>query len=271
MSDHQDKKVEPSEPDTAVNPDQTHESQDQENESDDPSKKVIIVTSAMEGPPSKESIDLQDDTSGELLTKVHSKIGHLAQGDSYKNTLDLAFDRLVLGAEAPEYIAPEKPAEEPTTSNPAYEDFHFGESLGSLESNILEDPDTSPDHEFISSDHPTRPTSAPLTKILGEFSVSELGRIRDTEAKTEPNLPEEDIDLDGFSMDDFNRLTDTSPPHDLSTEEAIDTEDTVITIHKSTTTEVIKKEDTEAHHDFSTDPFAVNEDVEKDFWLEEEE
>jgi hypothetical protein len=275
MSDHQDKKVDPSQPDTVVNPDQTHESQSQEPESSDSSKKIIIVTSAMEEQLSKgDEYPSYENEPNEALTKVHSMIGHLAQGNTYKNPLDLAFDRLVLGADAPEYIAPEKPEEDSSQFNAAYEDFSFGESLGNLESTIPANSDLL-GYESVSSDNPTQPNFAPSTKILGEFSVSELGRIRDSQTgvglNVESDETPENIDLDGFSMDDFDRLTD-SHTHDLPmTEGEIESEDTIVNAPNNTSTESIKREDTEIRHDFSTDPFNLTEDSDRDFWLDEDE
>ena len=61
-------------------------------------KKLLIETGSINA--DLEKLGKKD--KGELLPEIHSVIGHMAQGDTYKNSLALIFDRISGDAEAPE-------------------------------------------------------------------------------------------------------------------------------------------------------------------------
>ena len=262
MSDHKDKKLDHLAEDTdpavktANQSDPQHESQDSDT-TEEKSDKVVIVTSAMDEDFLTKSLgsNKQKDIV-EVLPQLHSKITHIAQGNTYKNSLDLAFDRLLSGADAPEYVAPEKPeVDEDEDENSAFEEFHFGESLGSLEVSESSDdlePDTVPVTPELLEE-----AFEPKSKILGEFSVSELDKLK---VDDDPNT-----DIEGFSMDDFNRLTQT-PVADIPREakEVLESDDTILTPSQ--------KLEAEETTNFETDPFTLDSaEPIPDYWLEEEE
>jgi hypothetical protein len=165
-------------------------------------------------------------TKSEPLTKIHSILGHIAQGDTYRNELDLVYDRLKGDAEAPEYVPTESDEDsaafEPITgrnTDPfSTDNFMFGESSGSVsvESNTQNtNMQQSGEQDQRSEDVLALQQSSsqePTTQILGGVNISEFDQLHQT-AKSSGMLTQDDVDAylaqsePDLSDDDLNRLS----------------------------------------------------------------
>ena len=172
------------------------------------SKKVIQTGALSEFKVSKNPA--QEKEISEALPQIHSLLGHTIQGDSYRNDLDLAFERIVHDADAPEYQAP--PSEDAQAVNDsievsagAFEPFSFDE-LGELES-----------ANSTSDQGPIESSGAPSTRILGEFSMGALENLQD-QAKTHTPVDvdrqslKEEEEHEDLIMDTFDRLGSIPTP-----------------------------------------------------------
>ena len=127
-------------------------------------------------------------TKSEPLTKIHSILGHIAQGDIYRNDLELVYDRLKGDAEAPEFIPSEKDKQaedafEPIVGrgdDPSWtsDQFAFGESSGSV--------------SFESNQSPVQEAQAD-DKILGGFDINEFDQLHQS-VKSSGTLNQNDVD-----------------------------------------------------------------------------
>lgn len=134
-------------------------------------------------------------SKSEPLTKIHSLLGHMVQGDVYRNELDLIYDRIQGDAEAPEYISAENgesPDTEPlpSTTDPfADGSFDFGMSVGeisvSTEGSVSEE---------ITFDEAAgeRPVNPQASSILGEINMDDFDELHQT-ARTSIGLTPEEI------------------------------------------------------------------------------
>lgn len=172
-------------------------------------------------------------TKSEPLTKIHSILGHIAQGDTYRNELDLVYDRLKGDAEAPEYVPTESDEDsaafEPITgrnTDPfSTDNFMFGESSGSVsvsvESNTqntnLEQRDGQGDQSTVKITTQQSPTQEPTTQILGGVNISEFEQLHQT-AKSSGMLTQDDVDAylaqsePNLSDDELSRLSGFDEP-----------------------------------------------------------
>ena len=213
-------------------------------------KKKVIQTSALS------ELKLDDKTSkeeevAEALPQIHSLLGHQVQGDSYRNDLDLAFDRVIHDADAPEYQAPQEPEVEQQKTmevlGGAFEPFSFDE---------LDDLQTS-DHTSkntptpVSSDSSTSSSATPTpntkTTILGEFSIGALENLRDQAQQTpqvQSGKSEQDQE-DEMIMDAFERLGSIPDPTE---EDSVDPSDDLFAqetvVPSSISTDALPAEDT---------------------------
>lgn len=184
---------------------------------DDPkSKKVQIETSALTNKPKESNITEAKDgnsdgsvgsdapapwSKDEPLTKIHSLLGHHAQGDVYRNDLELVYDRLTGDAEAPEFVPlPEEDQEEAFEELPSqksdFDDFDidafsFSMSAGEVSVETV-------DHiaeEAIPNayDQTNDDSSANPNTIFGEVSIDEFDRLHKT-AKTSPSLTGQEVE-----------------------------------------------------------------------------
>jgi hypothetical protein len=150
-------------------------------------------------------------TKSEPLTKIHSILGHIAQGDIYRNDLDLVYDRLTGDAEAPEYLPAQQDEEdaeeafEPLVSAEStpwnMDDFGFGEIAGSVSVEVsaaqsMETPEPEPE--------PKQPEA--LVNIHSEDPI------HDAYASTSSSQI-----LGGMNLDDFDSLQQTARSSGTST------------------------------------------------------
>ena len=172
-------------------------------------------------------------SKSEPLTKIHSLLGHMAQGDVYRNDLELVYDRITGDAEAPEFVpVPEEispdtlidreeqentdievDAHEEILTDPfADETFDFAVSIGEVSSGA-EDPYDQGDAQLVVNAKDMIPMSTSEVegldqKIFGEIKVDEFDHLHQT-ARTsigvdpeelKANLrPQEIIDDESFS------------------------------------------------------------------------
>ena len=159
--------------------------------------------------------DLEKKDKGELLPEIHSVIGHMAQGDTYKNSLSLIYDRLSGDAEAPEYIVPTEDtpdkAQEIEVESSAFEPFHFSDSFGNP--GVELSPPPSPTEPIPKEGHSE-------SLILGSFREEDFERLKQLEID---RAEERKGQIEGFSMDDFDRLAHPDDGSDV--EEEINTEE----------------------------------------------
>lgn len=129
-------------------------------------------------------------TKSEPLTKIHSILGHIAQGDIYRNDLELVYDRLKGDAQAPEYIPSEKDKQAEDAFEPiigrgddpwANDQFAFGESSGSV--------------SFESNQSPVKEaqTDSAKNEILGGFDMNEFDQLHQS-AKSSGTLNQDVVD-----------------------------------------------------------------------------
>jgi hypothetical protein len=153
-------------------------------------------------------------------------LGHIAQGDTYRNELDLVYDRLKGDAEAPEYVPTESDEDsaafEPITgrnTDPfSTGNFMFGESSGSVSvetntQNTNMEQSGGQGHQStneISTQQSS--TQEPTTQILGGVNISEFDQLHQT-AKSSGMLTQDDVDAylaqsePNLSDDELNRLS----------------------------------------------------------------
>ena len=186
------------------------------------SKKVKITTSAVvhSSPQvSREEPDTQSDSSStvevrqadipapwsksEPLTKIHSILGHMAQGDVYRNKLELIYDRLTGEAEAPEFIPnPEDLSQEPISTHEESADVEL-----EGEGQPLSDPFADDSFEFAMS--------------MGEVSIGgdtpidqqSTAQLRDTTPMSDANIEDANAHKRIFGhidLDDFDHLHQTA-------------------------------------------------------------
>jgi hypothetical protein len=178
-------------------------------------------------------------TKSEPLTKIHSILGHIAQGDIYRNDLDLVYDRLTGDAEAPEYLPAQQDEEdaeeafEPLVSAEStpwnMDDFGFGEIAGSVSIEVnkaqaMETPEPEPGQE-----QEPEQESKPEPKSAQEPEPK-------SEQEPEPKLPEASVNihseepihdayastnssqiLGGMNLDEFDSLQQTARSSGTST------------------------------------------------------
>lgn len=130
----------------------------------------------------------------EPLTKVHSLLGHFAQGDVYRNDLDLVYDRITGEAEAPDFVAPSEGIEEAISEPlpPSREDFDI-ESFGMIsgESSIQ-----------VSEKDVMTEESRSSTSIFEGDEIEDFDRIYET-AHTSPHLSKVEVEAMLKSQDDM--------------------------------------------------------------------
>jgi hypothetical protein len=189
-------------------------------------KKTIIETGSINA----DLKELEKKDKGEMLPKIHSVIGHMAQGDTYKNSLALIFDRLSGDAEAPEYVVPtedgQREDEALEVDSSAFEPFHFSDSLGSVNTEK-----SNPGVEITPPPPATKDTpkeSNTESLILGSFREEDFERLKQLEID---RAIEREGQIEGFSMDDFDRLAnpdeDSDGGEESSTEEALSADPTL--------------------------------------------
>ena len=129
-------------------------------------------------------------TKSEPLTKIHSILGHIAQGDIYRNELDLVYDRLTGDAEAPEYVPSEADEQAEDAFEPiltrgddpwSSDQFSFGESSGSIS---FESRQTPPEE---------KPNQNSTDQILGGLNLNEFDQLHQS-AKSSGMLTKDDVD-----------------------------------------------------------------------------
>ena len=164
-------------------------------------------------------------TKSEPLTKIHSILGHIAQGDLYRNDLDLVYDRLTGDAEAPEYLPAAQDDEdaeeafEPLVSGESdpwsMDDFDFGESAGSvsIEVNAAKSTETP---EPVQTEEPVKAQSEESVKAQSKpvkaQSEEPVKAQHDAYA-----LPNSTHILGGMDIDDFDSLQQTARSSGTST------------------------------------------------------
>ena len=129
-------------------------------------------------------------TKSEPLTKIHSILGHIAQGDIYRNELDLVYDRLTGDAEAPEYVPSEADEQAEDAFEPiltrgddpwSSDQFSFGESSGSIS---FEPKQTPPE---------VTPHQNSTEQILDGLNLNEFDLLHQS-AKSSGMLTKDDVD-----------------------------------------------------------------------------
>lgn len=150
-------------------------------------------------------------SKSEPLSKIHSILGHAAQGDAYRNELDLVYDRLKGDADAPEYLPSEQDEEDPQAmealispaqspaDDPWADGFSFGESAGQVSVQTTQTDPFSSDDPFASPTAPIMPeTEAILSpqqsgpKILDGVNLNEFDQLHQT-AKSSGTLTSADV------------------------------------------------------------------------------
>ena len=142
-------------------------------------------------------------SKSEPLTKIHSILGHVAQGDTYRNELDLVYDRIIGDADAPEYLPdhedPPEEAFEPiiaTHSEPWGMDsereddpFEFGASVGQVSADkSFEDPLSQAIGEDIQQKDPID-----QAQILGGMNLDDFDLLHES-AKSSGQISKEEVD-----------------------------------------------------------------------------
>jgi hypothetical protein len=243
-----------------------------------PSLKKVIETSALVELKVSKNPAKEKDIS-EALPQIHSLLGHTIQGDSYRNDLDLAFERIIHDAAAPEYHAPI----EEVNDNIVQDSIEV--SAGAFEPFSFDEIDMENDSDTAHKEYPQPameplPNTQPRTQILGEFSIGALENLQD-QAKTHTpvaidhqddhpthtNLMDtpQDAPNDDLIMNVFDRLGSipTPTPFSNTKDKTIPTDGT-----KSDTlkTEAITTEDTLQNDSFPSADFT--EDFNADTWSE---
>ena len=156
-------------------------------------------------------------SKSEPLSKIHSILGHVAQGDAYRNGLDLIYDRLQGEAEAPEYISAdnedppeamepiiarrtEKWSMEPesitggATEAWSFDTDSFGESAGDIVSDIASD----------------RVSTDPFAMTSREkVYKSTVDNSEDEKENRDKDVSSSEI-LDGVGIEEFEKLQQTA-------------------------------------------------------------
>ena len=134
-------------------------------------------------------------SKSEPLSKIHSILGHVAQGDAYRNELELVYDRLKGDAEAPEYLPSESEEDSqamealPVAKDPWADGFAFGMSAGHISTETSDTVSFSDEDPFAIPTSPvTEPNQHPPQE--SEHSDSQI--------------------LDGVNLDDFDQLHKTA-------------------------------------------------------------
>lgn len=190
-------------------------------------KRISITTSAVtyvpespdqaSGDPQVEKKNLRTPpapwSKSEPLTKIHSLLGHMAQGDVYRNDLDLVYDRLKGDAEAPEFIPPPQDKESTDQRAPLIDQsselihdpfsddsFDFGMSVGEVSQ---DDVSSGGDQTEGADDGAYEPIQAESQTIFGEINLNDFDELHQT-ARTSIGFDPKVLEGEGAPQDDLN-------------------------------------------------------------------